>query len=51
MLAYRERGLSVPAAVERARSSDLATDRPSLYGVLAAGDSPPRVAAADASAR
>ena len=42
VLAYRERGLSVPAAVERARSTDLATDRPSLYGVLAAGDPPPR---------
>ena len=41
VLAYRERGLSVPAAVDRARSSDLATDRPSLYGVLAAGESPP----------
>ncbi len=41
VLAYRERGLSVPAAVDRARSSDLATDRPSLYGVLASGDSPP----------
>ena len=40
VLAYRERGLSVPAAVDRARSSDLATDRPSLYGVLASGDSP-----------
>ena len=42
VLAYRERGLSVPAAIERARSTDLATDRPSLYGVLAAGDPPPR---------
>jgi MerR family transcriptional regulator, light-induced transcriptional regulator len=41
VLAYRERGLSVPAAVDRARSSDLATDRPSLYGVLASSDSPP----------
>ena len=41
VLAYRERGLSVPAAVDRARSSELATDRPSLYGVLAAGESPP----------
>jgi MerR family transcriptional regulator, light-induced transcriptional regulator len=41
VLAYRERGLSVPAAVDRARSSDLATDRPSLYGVLAGSDSPP----------
>src|SRR3954469_1159756 len=40
VLAYRERGLSVPAAVDRARSSDLATDRPSLYGALAAGDPP-----------
>ena len=41
VLAYRERGLSVPAAVDRARSSDLATDRPSLYGALASSDSPP----------
>jgi MerR family transcriptional regulator, light-induced transcriptional regulator len=41
VLAYRERGLSVPAAVDRARSNDLATDRPSLFGVLAAGESPP----------
>ncbi len=41
VLAYRERGLSVPAAVDRARSTELATDRPSLYGVLAAGESPP----------
>ena len=40
VVAYRERGLSVPAAVDRARSSALATDRPSLYGVLAAGDAP-----------
>jgi len=42
VLAYRERGLSVPAAIDRGRSSDLATDRPSLYGVLAVGDPPPR---------
>jgi DICT domain-containing protein len=42
VLAYRERGLSVPAAIDRARPSDLATDRPSLYGVLAVGDPPPR---------
>jgi MerR family transcriptional regulator, light-induced transcriptional regulator len=41
VLAYRERGLSVPAAVDRARSSELTTDRPSLYGVLASGESPP----------
>jgi MerR family transcriptional regulator, light-induced transcriptional regulator len=40
VLAYRERGLSVPAAVDRARASGLATDRPSLYGVLAAGEAP-----------
>jgi MerR family transcriptional regulator, light-induced transcriptional regulator len=41
VLAYRERGLSVPAAIDRARASDIATDRPSLYGVLAGGESPP----------
>jgi DICT domain-containing protein len=41
VLAYRERGLSVPAAVDRARASELATDRPSLYGVLVASESPP----------
>ena len=40
VLAYRERGLSVPAAVDRARSTGLTTDRPSLYGVLAAGVTP-----------
>ena len=41
VLAYRERGLSVPAAVDRARSSGLSTDRPSLYGALVAGSTPP----------
>src|SRR3954454_20336896 len=41
VLAYRQRGLSVPAAVDRARSSELAPDRASLYGVLAAGEPPP----------
>ena len=41
VLAYRERGLSVPAAVDRARGADVGgTDRPSLYGALATGDSP-----------
>jgi DICT domain-containing protein len=40
VLAFRERGLSVPAAVERVRSADMATDRPSLYGALAGGDLP-----------
>src|SRR5829696_4947474 len=42
VLALRESGLSVPAAVERARGTDTATDRPSLYGALAAGDLPVR---------
>ena len=40
VLAYRERGLSVPAAVDRARARALATDRPSLYGALASGETP-----------
>jgi DICT domain-containing protein len=40
VVAYRERGLSVPAAVDRARARGLATDRPSLYGALASGDAP-----------
>src|SRR4051794_38652914 len=40
VLAFRERGLSVPAAVDRVRGEDMATDRPSLYGALAAGDAP-----------
>jgi len=40
VLAFRERGLSVPAAVDRVRSVDIGTDRPSLYGALSAGDLP-----------
>ena len=40
MLALRERGLSVPAAVDRVRGADIATDRPSLFGALAGGDQP-----------
>src|SRR3954464_834543 len=40
LVAFRERGLSVPAAVERVRGADMATDRPSLYGALAASDAP-----------
>lgn len=36
----RERGLSVPAAIEQARGVDLATDRPSIYAVLAAEQQP-----------
>jgi MerR family transcriptional regulator, light-induced transcriptional regulator len=36
----RESGLSVPAALERARAASGATDRPSIYGAIAAGDEP-----------
>jgi len=35
VLAYREGGLSVPAALERARASADPTDRPSIYGAIA----------------
>jgi DICT domain-containing protein len=38
---FRERGLSVPAALDRARSFG-ETDRPSIYGAVIAGDSPVR---------
>jgi MerR family transcriptional regulator, light-induced transcriptional regulator len=41
-VAYRDRGLSVPAALERARSLTAATDRPSIFAALAAGDAPVR---------
>lgn len=40
MLALREGGLSVPAAVERVRGSAIGTDRPSLFGALAGGALP-----------
>ena len=40
VLSFREGGLSVPAAVERVRGAEMATDRPSLYGVLAGGEAP-----------
>jgi DICT domain-containing protein len=40
LLAFRQRGLSVPAAVERVRGTGLATDRPSLFGALAGGEEP-----------
>jgi DICT domain-containing protein len=40
VVAYRERGLSVPAALERARSLGGPTDRPSIYGAIASGDQP-----------
>ena len=39
---YRARGLSVPAALERARESGGATDRPSIYGAIVAADEPVR---------
>jgi len=42
VLAYRDSGLSVPAALERARSLEGPTDRPSIFAALAAGDSPVR---------
>ena len=42
VVAYRDRGLSVPAALERARSLAGATDRPSIFAALAAGDAPVR---------
>ncbi len=39
VVSYRDRGLSVPAALERARAAGGSTDRPSLYGaVVAAGE-------------
>ena len=40
VLALRERGLSVPAAVERVRGADMGTDRPSLFGALSGGEQP-----------
>jgi MerR family transcriptional regulator, light-induced transcriptional regulator len=40
VLSYREGGLSVPAALERAREASEPTDRPSIYGAVAAGDIP-----------
>src|SRR4051794_36836815 len=42
VVAYRSRGLSVPAALERARSVEATTDRPSIFAALAAGDAPVR---------
>jgi MerR family transcriptional regulator, light-induced transcriptional regulator len=38
VVAFRNRGLSVPAALERASRWAGPTDRPSIYGALAAGD-------------
>jgi DNA-binding transcriptional MerR regulator len=42
VVAFRARGLSVPAALERARSMEGATDSPSIFGALAGGDMPVR---------
>jgi DICT domain-containing protein len=42
VVAYRSRGLSVPAALERARSLEGATDRPSIFAALTGGDAPVR---------
>jgi DICT domain-containing protein len=38
VLSFREQGLSVPAALERARQRRGPTDRPSLYGAITVGD-------------
>jgi MerR family transcriptional regulator, light-induced transcriptional regulator len=42
VLAYRDTGLSVPAALDRARTLDGPTDRPSIFAALASGDAPVR---------
>lgn len=42
VLAYRHRGLSVSAALERARATGGPTDRPSIYGAIASGEDPVR---------
>jgi hypothetical protein len=38
--AFREDGLSVPAALERARATAGASDRPSIYGAIVSADEP-----------
>jgi DICT domain-containing protein len=38
IVAYREGGLSVPAALDRARAAGGPTDRPSIYGAIMAGE-------------
>jgi len=40
VVALRGLGLSVSAALERARAADGPTDRPSIFGAVVAGDSP-----------
>jgi DICT domain-containing protein len=42
VLAFRDRGLSVPAALERVRSMEGATDRASIFAALVAADAPVR---------
>src|SRR3954466_4834590 len=42
VISYRDSGLSVPAALERARSLGGTTDRPSIFAALASGDAPVR---------
>jgi DICT domain-containing protein len=42
VVAYRNGGLSVPAALERARSLEGPTDRPSIFAALASGEHPVR---------
>jgi DICT domain-containing protein len=42
VVAYRSRGLSVPAALERAKSLEGETDRPSIFAALASGGAPVR---------
>src|SRR4051794_26290467 len=37
---FRERGLSVPAALDRARALGGATDRPSIYGAIVSAETP-----------
>jgi MerR family transcriptional regulator, light-induced transcriptional regulator len=42
VVAYRDRGLSVPAALERVRALEGTTDRPSIFAALIAADAPVR---------
>jgi DICT domain-containing protein len=41
-VAFRERGLSVSAALERARTLGTPTDRPSIFGAIASSEAPVR---------
>lgn len=42
VLAYRDRGLSVPAALERVRAQEGTTDRASIFAALVTADAPVR---------